>query len=316
MPLILNNARITLKRILNILWIMTKNIVTDKMASKDLTIKYLEPENENRNHWPSFFWSKPFLVRVTFATLWAIIAIFSIVMIEFLANGVGTIETMSSLTVILIMLFGTSLVVLKGKGWSFAVSLMMSLFLLLFNSTFLVVAISKPSYPGPFWSAYSSAVLFILVIILSVLAIIQPDKWLNKGSKKNIESSTERYIVPLFMGVIIGGLIVGLAAGATISEEIDDEEQGEVDVSIALGSSSPFEINPYEPSNVVVTIENSTVTWYNGDNTMHTVTSTTGLFDSKSIEPGESWSFTFTSTGKYNYYCSPHPYMTGSVEVV
>ena len=34
------------------------------------------------------------------------------------------------------------------------------------------------------------------------------------------------------------------------------------------------------------------------------------------IPPGQSWSFTFTTPGKYDYYCVPHPYMTGHITVL
>lgn len=59
----------------------------------------------------------------------------------------------------------------------------------------------------------------------------------------------------------------------------------------------------------------TTVTWTNGDPLAHTVTATEGAFDSGEIAPGESWSYTFTKAGTFDYACTPHPFMTGRVVV-
>ena len=48
---------------------------------------------------------------------------------------------------------------------------------------------------------------------------------------------------------------------------------------------------------------------------MHTATSTTGAFDSGDIAQGESFSVTFTTPGTYDYFCTPHPTMTGQIVV-
>jgi plastocyanin len=58
---------------------------------------------------------------------------------------------------------------------------------------------------------------------------------------------------------------------------------------------------------------NSTVTWINDDNTVHTVTADNGSFDSGDIAPGASFRYTFTNSGTYNYHCMHHPEMTGVV---
>ena len=80
----------------------------------------------------------------------------------------------------------------------------------------------------------------------------------------------------------------------------------------------------YSPSEVTVEV-GTTVTWTNDDGVLHTVTSGTsadnvgtpdGLFDSGFLNEGESWSYTFTETGEFDYYCSPHPWMIGKVIVV
>ncbi len=61
-----------------------------------------------------------------------------------------------------------------------------------------------------------------------------------------------------------------------------------------------------------------TVRWTNHDSVPHTVTTTKGpkKFDSGTLEQGDSWSYTFTTAGTYEYYCAVHPDMVASVKVV
>jgi predicted secreted protein with PEFG-CTERM motif len=63
------------------------------------------------------------------------------------------------------------------------------------------------------------------------------------------------------------------------------------------------------------------VIWKNADTELHTVTSGTvdegadGIFDSKLIPRGDSFSYQFTEVGDFHYYCLVHPWMTGVVTV-
>ncbi|HSL26081.1 MAG TPA: plastocyanin/azurin family copper-binding protein [Acidimicrobiia bacterium] len=59
----------------------------------------------------------------------------------------------------------------------------------------------------------------------------------------------------------------------------------------------------------------TTVTWTNDDNQMHTVTAVDGSFDSGFVEQGNSFSYTFTEAGEFEYYCLPHPWMRAKVIV-
>ena len=59
----------------------------------------------------------------------------------------------------------------------------------------------------------------------------------------------------------------------------------------------------------------TTVTWINDDDIPHTVASSTKLFKSKALDTEDKFSFTFTTPGSYEYFCSIHPHMTGSIVV-
>ena len=74
----------------------------------------------------------------------------------------------------------------------------------------------------------------------------------------------------------------------------------------------------FQPKNIKVKV-GDTVTWTNQDTARHDITPDNESDDFKSSEllaKGESYSFTFTKAGTYSYFCSPHPYMKASVEVV
>ena len=60
----------------------------------------------------------------------------------------------------------------------------------------------------------------------------------------------------------------------------------------------------------------TTVTFVNGDDIPHTVVAADKkTFRSKVLDTGESFTFTFTRPGAYDYFCSIHPHMTGRVVV-
>jgi plastocyanin len=60
----------------------------------------------------------------------------------------------------------------------------------------------------------------------------------------------------------------------------------------------------------------TTVIWTNHDVTSHTVTFDDGSVNSGELKPGDSYEFTFTTPGTYNYHCSMHPeLMKAAIEV-
>ena len=59
----------------------------------------------------------------------------------------------------------------------------------------------------------------------------------------------------------------------------------------------------------------TTVQWVNRDDIPHTVVSTDNAFKSKVLDTDQEFSYTFTKPGKFDYFCSIHPKMTGTVVV-
>lgn len=84
--------------------------------------------------------------------------------------------------------------------------------------------------------------------------------------------------------------------------------------------TSQVEIKNFEFTQKKITVKKgTTVTWTNQDTAKHDITPDEESPDfaaSDLFGKGESYSFTFNKVGIYSYYCSPHPFMKASVEVV
>ena len=70
----------------------------------------------------------------------------------------------------------------------------------------------------------------------------------------------------------------------------------------------------FAPQRIVVQA-GTTVTWINADDAPHTVASSTKVFKSGALDTEDKFSFTFATPGTYEYFCSLHPHMTGTVVV-
>jgi plastocyanin len=58
-----------------------------------------------------------------------------------------------------------------------------------------------------------------------------------------------------------------------------------------------------------------TVTWTNSDPLEHDVTAKGGAFNSEHLAQGKTYSRRFDSAGSFDYFCSIHPFMMGTVTV-
>lgn len=91
-------------------------------------------------------------------------------------------------------------------------------------------------------------------------------------------------------------------------------------VTIPQGAAIPEDGQIYyDPENLDITV-GTTVAWDNADTTVHTVTSgkapeTDGIFDSEMMSTGDIFEHTFTDAGTFDYFCTFHPWMAGTVNV-
>ena len=70
----------------------------------------------------------------------------------------------------------------------------------------------------------------------------------------------------------------------------------------------------FGPKRIEITA-GTTIVWTNTDPLVHTISADDRSWDSGAIEPGKTWSHTFTQPGEYSFHCTPHPFMKGVVVV-
>jgi plastocyanin len=70
----------------------------------------------------------------------------------------------------------------------------------------------------------------------------------------------------------------------------------------------------FSPASLTVTA-GTTVTWTNNDGMTHTVTANDNSFDSGNITTGSKFSKVFSTVGTYQYHCTIHSTMKGTIVV-
>ena len=95
------------------------------------------------------------------------------------------------------------------------------------------------------------------------------------------------------------------------------------EVTMPTGAGDPTSSESrlfYSPPEITIEL-NDEVEWGNADTVTHTVTSgnptdgSDGTFDSSFLGVGESFSYTFNEPGTFDYYCTLHLWMTGTINV-
>ncbi len=120
----------------------------------------------------------------------------------------------------------------------------------------------------------------------------------------------KKYQMSTFLALFLVMAFVIIGCAPAEQEIIDETLPTEVEVTM--------QGNQFEPSGVTIAA-GGTVTWINTDNVEHTVTagtreSPTGEFD-VSLNPGEEFSYTFDEVGAFEYHCTIHPGMDGTIIV-
>lgn len=89
-------------------------------------------------------------------------------------------------------------------------------------------------------------------------------------------------------------------------------------VSAPAAPASDDQVNidgfAFAPATLTVSV-GTTVTWTNRDEEPHTVAATDGSFHSPGMGTGATFRHTFTDAGTFDYVCSIHPMMRGTVVV-
>ncbi|WP_369829083.1 plastocyanin/azurin family copper-binding protein [Mycobacterium sp. 852002-50816_SCH5313054-b] len=86
--------------------------------------------------------------------------------------------------------------------------------------------------------------------------------------------------------------------------------------SPAAATGDQVTIDNFAFAPVTLTVKaGTTVTWTNRDEEPHTVAASDGSFHSPGMGTGATFSHTFPTAGKFDYVCSIHPMMHGTVVV-
>jgi amicyanin len=108
-------------------------------------------------------------------------------------------------------------------------------------------------------------------------------------------------------------LLLGLAMLAAFLGSVKAAE------TTAAPAANTVQVNifnyKFDPATVTITV-GTTVNWTNKDEVPHTVASSDKSFKgSAGLDTGDSYSYTFDKPGTYKYYCTLHPFMTGTIVV-
>ena len=87
---------------------------------------------------------------------------------------------------------------------------------------------------------------------------------------------------------------------------------GGATATIAIPSSDGYGNSTFAPGNLAVA-PGTSVTWSNQDTVTHT--SASGSLWSATMPPGESFTRTFSERGTFNYRCTIHTGMSGTITV-
>ncbi|MGH2474370.1 MAG: cupredoxin domain-containing protein [Candidatus Limnocylindrales bacterium] len=99
------------------------------------------------------------------------------------------------------------------------------------------------------------------------------------------------------LAMTMAGLAIGLVAGPVSA----------ADEAVTIAGFA------FDPASVTVRVGDS-VTWTNQDSAAHTATAS-GTFASGDLANGQSFTYTFTTAGTFDYICAIHPTMAGTVVV-
>ena len=109
---------------------------------------------------------------------------------------------------------------------------------------------------------------------------------------------------PIMISSVLGAVVGSVLAAGVLFAQAD-------------GPASAVSIDNFTFGPQSVTVKaGTTVTWTNRDDIPHGIASANNAFTkSKALDTDDSYSFTFTTPGTYNYFCYVHPHMTGTVVV-
>ncbi len=131
------------------------------------------------------------------------------------------------------------------------------------------------------------------------------------------DTNSNRTPVVIATAVVVAGalavivfVVLALSTGGDTAGDADqtpfvsDEDTLEIAIQDFLYSPSDLTINA-----------GTTVTWTNNDGAIHDATERDRSWNTELLSKGEAGDITFDEPGTFEYFCSIHPWMEGSITV-
>ena len=134
------------------------------------------------------------------------------------------------------------------------------------------------------------------------------------------------FLIPLFAVILLSGCTTQYPTTTTSSitssqiTSVTSSSQTANTVTTSQASqasqaSVTIQNFAFSPETTTIKVGGS-ITWTNKDSAPHTITSDNGTqLNSQRLSQSQSYSHTFNQKGTYNYHCSVHPGMKGTIIV-
>ncbi|MCL1600016.1 MAG: cupredoxin family copper-binding protein [Actinomycetia bacterium] len=114
--------------------------------------------------------------------------------------------------------------------------------------------------------------------------------------------------------LLLSSLVAGMLLIAACSSSSTGTSAAEAS-DVGANESISIEDFAFGPDGITISV-GDTITWTNDESGVgHTTTSDDGVWDSKLLNPGDTFERTLNETGTFSYFCSIHPSMTASITV-
>jgi plastocyanin len=120
------------------------------------------------------------------------------------------------------------------------------------------------------------------------------------------------------LSVVVASLLVGAGGMALAHDMAGMAEMAHPPIQVAAAEPNTITIDNFSFGPQTLTVApGATVTWINHDEDTHTVVNAGNprFFKSSALGTDNKFTFTFDKPGTYQYFCSIHPRMTGTVVV-
>lgn len=162
-----------------------------------------------------------------------------------------------------------------------------------------------------------------LVLNIAVAAFVMASAGLtvlrHRRSRVRVARRGLRAVLRVGAAMLLAGSVAQASAAEMDMPGMPGMKMDTTRVAVAPSEPDAVNINnfAFAPKELTVAV-GTTVTWTNKDEEPHTVVTPGGgpaVFKSAALDSGDKFSFTFTKPGTYRYFCSVHPFMTGTVIV-